>query len=87
VRDALTRARAQGRALDHPIPLGRPVIQIARFHFGEDFEIVIRDDPEPGLWLYERGDPRVLARSIGRAGLEQRLRGSRGEAPEPQSRK
>jgi 4-amino-4-deoxy-L-arabinose transferase len=74
LRGDLDRAQAEGRPLVYPIrvPPGSP--QIARFHFGEDFEIEARaEGHDTVLWLYPRGDPRVLERSIGRQGLERRL--------------
>jgi len=77
-RRALERAHREGRPIDYPVRLRRPVVQIARFHFADEFEIV----PEyaPGgtdLLLYPKGDPQVLARSIGREGLRRRLRDAR----------
>jgi 4-amino-4-deoxy-L-arabinose transferase-like glycosyltransferase len=70
----LAGARAEGRPLDYPIALGRPPLQQARFLFGEDFEIVVREGAGGSdVLLYEKGDPAVLDRSIGRAGLEHRL--------------
>jgi len=74
LRAELDRAQAEGRPLAYPIrvPPGSP--QIARFHFGEDFEIEARaEGSDTTLWLHPRGDPRVLERSIGRQGLERRL--------------
>jgi 4-amino-4-deoxy-L-arabinose transferase-like glycosyltransferase len=70
----LARARAEGRPQAFPIrvPPGSP--QIARFHFGEDFEIEAR--PTGGdteLWLHPADDLTVIERSIGRQGLERRL--------------
>lgn len=71
----LHAARRAGAPLDYPIRLGVQPPQIARFLFGEDFEIVPRPTRAGAeLLLFERGDPAVLTRSIGRAGLEHRLR-------------
>jgi 4-amino-4-deoxy-L-arabinose transferase-like glycosyltransferase len=73
--NAELRARlAEGEALAAPLRIQNPPLQLARFYFGEDFELV----PAPGregtdVLLYPRGAPRVLDRSIGRVGLEQRL--------------
>ena len=74
IHATLARARAEGRPLDYPIALGRPPVQLVRFLFGEDFEIVTRAGAHGSeVVLYERGDPAVLDRSLGRAGLERRL--------------
>lgn len=82
---ALVAARAGGRRIEYPIrvPPGASV-QIARFMFAEDYEIEVRARPLSGtsLWLYPKGDPAVLDRSIGRLGLEQRLaRGGLAQLP------
>jgi hypothetical protein len=73
---ALAAARAGGRRIEYPIqvPPGASV-QIARFMFAEDYEMEVRARPLSGasLWLYPKGDPAVLDRSIGRLGLEHRL--------------
>ena len=75
------RARETGAPIDYPVRLGRPSPQIARFLFGEDFEIVTRASPDgTELSLHRKGDPRVLDRSIGRLGLEWRVQDS---APPP----
>jgi len=74
LRAALDRARAAGQPIEFPVrvPPGSP--QIARFLFGEDFEIEARATPAgTTLWLQPKGDPAVLGRSIGRLGLERRL--------------
>lgn len=78
----IQRERAAGKALDYPIPLGRPSVQIARYLFGEDFELVTRLARGGGtrLLLYEKGDRTVLSRSIGRAGLEWRFAHARQQA-------
>jgi 4-amino-4-deoxy-L-arabinose transferase-like glycosyltransferase len=68
--DELARARAEGREPAYPVRLPDGPVQIARFLFGEDYEIEPRRD---GLWLHAKGDPAVLERSIGRQGLERRL--------------
>jgi 4-amino-4-deoxy-L-arabinose transferase-like glycosyltransferase len=79
-RRSLERALREGRPIDYPVRLRRPVVQIARFHFGEDFEIVPEYTPEgTDLLLYPQGDPAVLDRSIGRAGLERRLGAAGGD--------
>ncbi len=73
-KQMLDLARREGRPVRHPVRLRRPVIQIARFHFGEDFEIVPVYGPGgTDLDLYPRDDPTVLERSIGRGGLTLRL--------------
>ena len=73
-RQMLDLARREGRPVRHPVRLRSPVIQIARFHFGEDFEIVPVYVPGgTDLDLYPRDDPAVLERSIGRGGLTLRL--------------
>jgi len=73
---ALAAARVRGRRIEYPIqvPPGASV-QIARFMFAEDYEMEERVRPLSGtsLWLYPKGDPAVLDRSIGRLGLERRL--------------
>jgi hypothetical protein len=75
---------AAGRPLDCPIRLGPAPPQIARFLFAADFEIVPRAGRDATrLVLHPRGDPRVLDRSIGRAGLEHRF--AQARQPEPES--
>jgi hypothetical protein len=74
LRAELDRQQAEGRPFAFPIrvPPGSP--QIARLLFGEDFEIETRaEGSHTTLWLYAKGDPRVLERSIGRLGLERRF--------------
>jgi hypothetical protein len=85
---ALVAARAGGRRIEYPIrvPPGASE-QIARFMFADDYEMEVRARPLSGtsLWLYPKGDPAVLDRSIGRLGLERRLaRG--GAAPAIEAR-
>jgi 4-amino-4-deoxy-L-arabinose transferase-like glycosyltransferase len=78
LRASLDQQQATGAPLAYPIrvPPGSP--QIARFLFGEDFEIETRPQgSDTTLWLYAQGDPLVLERSIGRKGLELRLGQSR----------
>jgi len=85
----IERKQAEGIPLEYPIELGRPPLQIARFLFGEDFELVTRLRRDGSdLVLHRKGNPKVLERSIGRAGLEWRFeqaqqRRQRGEAPDP----
>jgi 4-amino-4-deoxy-L-arabinose transferase-like glycosyltransferase len=80
----LYAARKAGKPLDYPIRLGVAPPQIARFLFGEDFEIVPRAAPRgTALLLYPRGDPKVLAQSIGRAGLEYRFAQARRRSEAP----
>ncbi|MGH0032449.1 MAG: ArnT family glycosyltransferase [Myxococcota bacterium] len=73
------RALEAGEPLTYPISLGPGAPpQIARFLFGEEFEIVNRITRSGSeLVLRERGDPKVLDRSIGRAGLEWRFEQAR----------
>ena len=84
------RAHERDRRVPAHAPLGRGSAQIARFLFGEDFEIVPRLQPDGSdLVLHRKGNPRVLDRSIGRSGLEWRFeqarqRKQRGEPQEPQ---
>ena len=60
--------------ISYPVLLRRPVLQIARFHFADDFEIVpVYTREGTDLALFPKGDPTVLDRSIGRAGLARRL--------------
>ena len=83
-RQALDAARREGSAVRLPVLLRRPVIQIARFHFGEDYEIVpVYQSGGTDLELHGRGDPTVLGRSIGRAGLEHRLSPETRTRPAP----
>jgi hypothetical protein len=79
IRDDIDRSLAAGEPLHYPIPLGRPSVQIARFLFGEDFEIVTRFAADGGteLVLHRKGNPRVLDRSLGRTGLEWRFEQAR----------
>jgi 4-amino-4-deoxy-L-arabinose transferase-like glycosyltransferase len=73
-KQLLDQARREGTPISYPVLLRRPVVQIARFHFADDFEIVPVYAPEGlDLALHSKGDPRVLDRSIGRAGLARRL--------------
>jgi len=84
----LYAAMQASRPLDYPIRLGVAPPQIARFLFGEDFEIVPRIAPHgTALWLYRRGDPKVLAQSIGRAGLEYRFAQARKRRDAPEARR
>jgi 4-amino-4-deoxy-L-arabinose transferase-like glycosyltransferase len=73
IREKIDLSRASGTPLEYPIHIGRsPGLKIARFLFGEDFEIA-RIDPTGEKWaLYQKGDREVLARSMSRAGFEWR---------------
>jgi 4-amino-4-deoxy-L-arabinose transferase-like glycosyltransferase len=71
IRDRIDRSQASGRPLAYPIHLGNPPVKIARYLFGEDFEIV--RSAGGGQWVLERkGNAKLLHRSFGRAGFEWR---------------
>lgn len=72
LRERIDRSRARGVPLDYPIPLGKPKLKIARFLFGEDFEIVRTVRGGRSWALYRKGDPSVIRRSQGRGGYEWR---------------
>lgn len=78
IRAKIDHDQRTGTPLEYPITLGRPPVQIARFLFAEDFEIVtqLRRDGT-ALALRRKGDRRVLDRSIGRVGLEWRFQQAR----------
>jgi hypothetical protein len=88
IRAEIDRKNAAGTPLVYPIELGRPPIQIARFLFAENFEVVTRLRRDGSdLVLHRKGNPKVLERSVGRVGLEWRSqqareRKARGESPE-----
>jgi 4-amino-4-deoxy-L-arabinose transferase-like glycosyltransferase len=79
------RARlAQGEALAVPLRIANPPLQLARFYFAEDFELVPTSGREgTDVLLYPGGTPQVLDRSIGRLGLEQRLPRERARRSKP----
>ena len=76
---------AAGQEPELPIELGAAPPLLVRFYFGDDFEIAVT--PRRGghhlLALYPRGDPGVLERSIGRAGIEARLAALEAEERAP----
>ncbi len=64
----LSLSLKSGDEIDYPVRVPGGAYIIARYYFGEDFEIVPRftSPAHYELWLFEKGDLRILDRSVSR---------------------